>query len=264
MISGCCGVFAVARTLPFVADAVSYLASMASVAWTRSRFQDLPAVHEQVTGRMGGVGQGLAWLWRHPFFRSSALLFAAGNPLYTGLYLLAILLAKGHGASSAAVGAMFALVGAGGLLGALIAGRLRATLSPRAALVGESWLLAAVIPLLFVAHAALLIGLIVAASELPTPLANSLVSGHRVALTPDHLRGRVQAAGTLVATSVAWLGPLVVGVVFQQAGANATIALVMAWALSLAAATTLTPALQHGPPSLERKQDAGPTTQART
>jgi predicted MFS family arabinose efflux permease len=220
------------------------------VALTRARFQDRREADNRATDRLGGFSEGLAWLWRHPFFRSSALLFAAGNPLYTGLYLLAILLAKRDGASSAAVGAMFALVGAGGLLGAMISGRLRETISPRAALVGESWLVAAVIPLLFSAHAAWLIGLIVAACELPTPLANSLVSGHRVALTPDHLRGRVQAAGTLVTMSVAWLGPLAVGIAFQQAGASVTIALVTAWALTLAAATTITPALHHGPPSL--------------
>lgn len=256
--------FAAARALPFVADAVSYLASMVSVALTRARFQDPSEIHSAGRGRLGGVGEGLAWLWRHPFFRSSALLFAAGNPLYTGLYLLAILLAKQHGASSAAVGAMFALIGAGGLLGAMIAGWLRAAFSPRAALVGEAWLLAAVIPLLFAAHVAWGIGLIVAACELPTPLSNSLVSGHRVALTPDHLRGRVQAAGTLVTMSLAWLGPLGVGIVFQHAGANTTVALVTGWALALAAATTLTPALHHGPPKLGTAHaDVATATEAR-
>lgn len=257
--------FAVARALPFLADAVSYLASMSSVALTRARFQDRREPHGQTMRRLGGFSEGLAWLWRHPFFRSSALLFAAGNPLYTGLYLLAILLAKRHGASSAAVGAMFAVVGVGGLLGAIAAGRLRAAISPRAALVGEAWLLAAVVPVLFAARAAWLIGLIVAACELPTPLSNSLVSGHRVALTPDHLRGRVQAAGTFVTMSLAWAGPLAVGIAFQQAGANATVALVTGWAFLLAAATTLTPALYHGPPSLARQQpDVATVTHARS
>src|SRR5919204_241082 len=63
------------------------------------------------------VAEGLSWLWRRPFFRTSVLLFAAGNPLFSGLYLLAILLATDHGASSAAVGVMFAIVGGGGGLG---------------------------------------------------------------------------------------------------------------------------------------------------
>ncbi len=145
---------------------------------------------------------------------------------------------------------MFAVVGAGGLLGALLTAPLRRAVHPRAALVGEAWLLACVVPCLFVAHDALLIGLIVAACELPTPLSNSLVSGHRVALTPDHLQGRVQAAGTLVTMSLGWLGPLAVGFAFQHAGAHTTVALLAGWALLLAAATTVAPALRYGPPRL--------------
>jgi MFS family permease len=240
--------FAIARALPFVADAASYVVSMASVALTRAAVQDPVAQPQGAGSDAAGLAAGLGWLWRHPFFRSSALLFAVGNPLYTGLYLLAILLANRHGASSAEIGVMFAVVGLGGLIGAFLASPLRQVLSPRRALVGEAWLLACVLPVLFVAHGALLIGTIVAICELPTPLANSLVAGNRIAATPDRLRGRVQAAGTLVAMSLGWLGPLVVGFAFQHAGAQATIMLLAGWALALAAATTLTPALRQGPP----------------
>jgi MFS family permease len=239
--------FSVARALPFVVDAGSYLASMLSVAGTRASFQDRSARRIDAPGRFGGVAQGLAWLWRRPFFRVTALLFAAGNPIYTGLYLLAILLAKQHGASSAAVGAMFALVGAGGLLGAALATPARRAISARSALVAEAWLVACAAPLLFVVHAAVLIGLIVAVCEFPTPLSNSIVAGHRVAATPDRLRGRVQAAATVVAMSLGWLGPLAVGFAFQQAGATVTVAILTGWAAALAAVTTVAPALRHGP-----------------
>jgi MFS family permease len=241
---------AAARALPFLADAVSYTASMAAVASTRANFQASPSTRAEPSGRWGGLGDGLAWLWHKPFFRTSALLFAAGNPLYTGLYLLAILLAKDHGASSSGVGVMFAVIGAGGLLGALVSSPLRQAMSARFALVGEAWLIAAVVPLLLIVHAAVLIGLIVAAAEFPTPLSNSIVSGHRVAATPDHLQGRVQAAGTLVTMSLGWLGPLTVGLVYSQMGPTATIALLIGWAFALAVATSLAPALRHGPPKL--------------
>jgi MFS family permease len=240
--------FAAARALPFVADAVSYVASMVTVAATRFH---AGAQTVDRTGRFGGLGEGLAWLWRAPFFRTMTFLFAAGNPVFTGLYLLAILLAKRHGASSGAVGAMFAVVGGGGLLGALIAAPLRRRFSPRTALVGSSWLMAGAIPLLFVVHAALLIGLVVAACELPTPMANALVAGNRVAVTPDHLQGRVQAAATLLTMSLAWLGPLAVGFLFQHAGATATVSVVCGWTGMLAVVTMTAPALRRGPPQLE-------------
>jgi predicted MFS family arabinose efflux permease len=238
--------FAAGRALPFVADACSYAASMVTVAATRASFRvrSRPARRE----RWGGLAEGVRWLWGAPFFRCTALLFAAGNPLYTGLYLLAILLAKHHGASSSAVGAMFALVGAGGLLGALLASPVRRRVSARAALVWEAWWVCSLMPLLLVAHAAALIGLIVAAAEFPTPLTNSFVSGYRVAATPDHLQGRVQAAGTLTTMSLAWCGPVVVGFVFQNGGVTATVLIVTAWAALLAVATTGVSALRAGPP----------------
>jgi hypothetical protein len=102
---------------------------MASTSLTGAAFQTRAHARVEPEGRFGGVGEGRVWLWRHPFFRSSALLFAAGNPLYTGLYLLAILLAKHHGASSGEVGAMFAIAGALRLRRQI--GRAHALTSPR-------------------------------------------------------------------------------------------------------------------------------------
>ncbi len=175
------------------------------------------------------------------------MLFAAGNPFFVGLYLLAILLAEKHGASSAQIGVMFAVVGAGGLLGAVVAGPLSKRLSGRGSVIAQQWVLAATFPLLFVFHAAVAIGMIVAAAEFLTPLTNSLVVGERIELTPDRLRGRVQAAVTTMTMSFAWLGPLVVGVAFQRAGETATVLALTTWALILAAAASLAPALRRPP-----------------
>src|SRR5205085_9523176 len=121
-------------------------------------------------------------------------------------------------------------------------------MSGRAALVAGNWLLFAVAPMLLVVHAAILIGVIVALAELLTPLVNSIISGARVAATPDHLQGRVQAASTAVAMSLGWLGPLAIGVAFQHAGASPTVLLISGWALGLALAATLAPALRDAPP----------------
>ncbi len=108
--------------------------------------------------------------------------------------------------------------------------------------------MAAALPLLFIVHAAALIGLIVAICEFPTPMANGLVSGTRVAVTPEHLQGRVQAAAVLVTMSLAWLGPLAVGFLFQHAGPTATVGVVAGWGGLLAIANLLAPALHQGPP----------------
>ncbi len=172
-------------------------------------------------------------------------MFALSNPVFTGLYLLAILLARQHGASPATIGLMLAVMGVGGVLGAIASGALRRAMTARTLIVTEQWILVALVLALLLAHSALLIGLLIAAAELVTPAVNSVVAGSRVAATPDHLQGRVQAASTMLAMSLGWLGPLGVGLLYQDAGSTATILGVGGWALTVAAVATLAPAL-HG------------------
>lgn len=95
---------------------------------------------------------------------------------------------------------------------------------------------------------ALLIGLLIAAAEFITPTVNSVVAGARVAATPDHLQGRVQAASTMFAMSLGWLGPLAVGLFFQQGGSTTTILILAGWTLIPATIATLAPALRGNPP----------------
>jgi predicted MFS family arabinose efflux permease len=241
--------FAVSRALPFVADAASFLCSMTSISLTRSRFQaaspETPPTRRKIRADIGG---GFAWLWQHPFFRATSVLFAVGNPVFTGLYLLAILLAKQHGASPATVGVVLAIVGAGGMLGALAAGALRRATTPRVIILTEQWLVLALVLSLLLLDNPLLIGLAIAAAEFATPTVNSVVAGARVAATPDQLQGRVQAAATMATMSLAWLGPLAVGLFFQHGGPTTTILILAGWTLISVAIATLAPALRGNPP----------------
>jgi predicted MFS family arabinose efflux permease len=237
--------FGIGRAVPFVVDAASYAISTVTKLLIRTEFQEARG-----DGGAGDAREGLRWLWQRPFLRNCMLLFAASNPIFTGLYLLVVVLAKRHGASPALIGLMLGVAAAGGLLGALLAPAFQRRLTARIALVGESWVLALSIPLLLVVHEALLIGAIVAAAELITPVTNSFVVGFRVALAPDRLQGRVQAASTLVSFSAGWLGPLVVGFLLESGGESATILILTGWALALAVAATGSRALRD-PPKLE-------------
>jgi hypothetical protein len=142
---------------------------------------------------------------------------------------------------------MFAIIGAGGLLGAIFAAPLRRRLAARTIIVGEYWLLVGVVPILLVARGVVLIGLLVAAGEFATPLTNSVIAGSRVAVTPDDLQGRVQAASTMLAMSLAWLGPLAVGFAFENTTPTTTVLMVGGWVLAVAVVATLAPALRAAP-----------------
>ncbi len=237
--------FGLGRAVPFLVDAISYGVSALSKLLIRTDFQE-----PRAPGAAGDAREGLRWLWQRPFFRVSMLLFAGSNPVFTGLYLLIVVLAKRSGAPPALIGVMLGIAAGGGLLGALLAPRLQRRLSPRAVLIGENWVLVVSIPLLLVADSALLFGAIVAAAELITPVTNAFVVGFRVALAPDRLQGRVQAAATLISFSAGWLGPLAVGLLLQDAGETATILVLTGWTLVLALAATGSRAFRH-PPRLE-------------
>jgi MFS family permease len=239
--------FGIGRAVPFLVDAFSYAASTISMVLIRSDFQEA-----RIEENTGTPWEGLRWLWQRPFLRLCAILFAATNPVFTGLYLLIVVLARQHGASAGLVGLMLGIAAAGGLLGALLAPALQRRLSPRQVLIGETWTFALVIPLLLVADNAVLFGVIVASAELMTPVTNSIVVSFRVALAPDRLQGRVQAASTLISFCAGWLGPLAVGFLIENAGSTATILVLTGWTLLLAAGATASRVFRH-PPRIETR-----------
>jgi MFS family permease len=242
--------FAAARALPFAFDAVSFLCSMTAIASTRSRFQApaeiRPRSRPRSWRRFGSeFAEGFVWLRSKPFYFITGLLFAFGNPVYSGLYLLAILLARHDHASSAKIGAMLAIVGVGGLLGAILAGPIRRRIGPRAVVMGENWLVLGVVLLLLLVHNALLIGAVVGAAEFIAPVVNAVVAGSRIAVAPDHLQGRVQAVATTMSMSLAWLGPLAAGYLFQHSGSSITLLIAAGWISALAVATCCSPAIRR-------------------
>jgi mannose-6-phosphate isomerase-like protein (cupin superfamily) len=137
----------------------------------------------------------------------------------------------------------------GGLLGALLAPALAQRLPARVVLIAENWVIALTLPLLLPAHNPLVLGAIVAGAVLITAVTNSILVSYQVALVPDRLQGRVQAASTMISSSAGWLGPLVVGLMRLDAGSSATILTLTGWMVLLAIAVISVPAFRHMPGS---------------
>ena len=92
--------FGIARSLPFVADAVSYTFSTLSLLLMRTRFQE----QREPTARTD-LREGLTFFWRMPFLRTTVGMIAASNFAAAGVPLAVIVLARDHGISSAGIGA---------------------------------------------------------------------------------------------------------------------------------------------------------------
>lgn len=239
--------FGVARALPFATDAASFVAVVLSLLGLRVP----PRIRPDRAPGPRGLGaawhqalEGLRWLWNEPFLRAGSLLYAVGNVTFGAFELLGVLILRRHGASSAAIGGAYALAGAGGLAGAVVAGPLRRRLSVRWAVLAEPWCDTLLLPLLLVLHGPAEVGGVVALLVAPMTLSSSVIVGRRLILTPDALRGRVQAGATLISTALSWLGPLSMGLLVQYAGAGAAVLALCGWSLATALGGTLTRAFR--------------------
>jgi hypothetical protein len=236
--------FAVARSLPFIVDVISYAFSSLALLAMRTPFQ------EQREGDLASlrarVAEGFRFLWNQPFIRTSTLLFGLANFLGPGLLFAVVVVGTEQGLSGGAVGVLVGAFGACILIGSFLSSFVRRALPAHAVVVLElwTWLGCAVFlvwPDVYVLAAVLL------PSALAIPSTDSVVHGYRLAMTPDRLVGRVASVHSTIALVVAPLGPLLAGVLVEAASARAMIAVFAATALVLALWGTLSPSLRAAP-----------------
>jgi MFS family permease len=240
--------FGLARSLPFLVDAISYAFSTGTLLAMRTPFQE-EREEPETAGLWTQIKEGLAWLWGHTFLRTCALLFVGGNFLFGALELLLIVAAQRQGLSSAVIGALVAVIGAISLLGSVAAPRFLRLLSTRTILVGSAWLALGIVayvvePNVFV--------LVAGAAPLIffNPTLNAMVIGYRVAIVPDRLQGRVNSVARSIALLALPLGPVVAGLLLASFSARTTAALVLAGFVVLAVLTTTNRAIR-APPSFD-------------
>lgn len=236
--------YGLSHLLPFLLDAVSYACSAISLRFVR----------RSLTGEGRGVrrslraeiGEGVGWLWRQPLVRYMAFLTGALN-FTSGIDLIVIVLAERQGASSATIGLIFALGGAGGLLGALLAPWLQRRLSFGQAIIGLCWFSVAIFALFAAARSLGAVAAILVVYFLAMPTYDTVQYSYRLALIPDALQGRVNSAFRLVARGTAPLGLALTGVLLERFGTTATLLCFGAWLLAVALLTTLNRHVRRAP-----------------
>jgi predicted MFS family arabinose efflux permease len=237
--------YGLGRAFPFLADAVSYLASIAALLLIRTRLQGNRATAQ---GRLRSeIGEGLAFLWRQPLMRTTSLLVTGSDLAINTLYLVVIVLARERGASAALIGGMFAFVGVGGVLGALVAPAMARLLRPRLVVVGALWTVTVLVPLVVVVPGAISPGVVYGAMFVLFPTWNAVIGAYRAALVPDRLQGRVQSVSTLLALGAVPLGSLLVGILLQELGTTPTTLVLFALMVAVSAAASLSSAVRQAP-----------------
>jgi predicted MFS family arabinose efflux permease len=236
--------FGFGRSLPFLADAISYVFSIGSLLGMRTPFQE--ARERDPAPLRTQIREGIAWLWGHAYLRTSALIFAGDNFVFQAIFLVFIVVAKRHGLSSGAIGALIAVFGTSALLGSLVAPRAARWLSIRTIMLLNQWLNG-----LFVLYLVWPSPYVLVACVLPVafvgPWLNAVVIGYRTAVTPDHLVGRVSSVARNIALLAQPLGPLAAGLLLAASSPRLTVLVLALVCLALALVSTLSPSIRRSP-----------------
>jgi predicted MFS family arabinose efflux permease len=239
--------FGVAAALPFLANAVGYVA--ATVAATAVRTDLRSTAGRRTESLWAEATSGLRWTWRSPLVRATSLLVAGSNFLFQAMVLTIVVRATETGASAGRVGVMLGIFGAGGLLGALVAAGSYRVFSPKTVVIGVNWVWALLFPLLATTHNPVLLGLICAGSAFMGPMWNVVIGAYQLMLVPDELRGRVGSASTMMAWGVIPLGSLAAGYLLELRGSTFTIVAMAVAMVAIALAATFSPAVRSAPAS---------------
>jgi MFS family permease len=240
--------FAVGRAIPFLADAISYVFSTASLLLMRTHFQETREPDEVPIRAQ--LAEGFSFLSHVPFLRTTMLMIAASNVSVTAMQLSVIVLAKEAGLSSTAIGFLVALVGATALLGSLASPFFRRLFPLRTIVLSEFWAALVYLPF-FVWPNVYVLAFALAAQAFCFPNTDSAVAAYWYALTPDRLVGRVMSVSNTLRVIAIPLGPLAAGLLLTHTSPRLTIAVFTAWTLSAAVVGTFASSIRHAPPLAE-------------
>ena len=206
--------FAVGRFVPFAVDTVTHSLAFVALSLLRVPRAAVSAEEDPPGDRHFGreMAAGLRWVWGQRHIRVTALCAVVLNLFFSAFYLVVIVLAQRRGVPSGQIGVMAAMLGVGGLIGALAAPYLHRLVSPYLSIAAVFWVLTALTPLAVLAHNGYVMGALFFGMALLPPTANTTIMTEQLLLTPDELRGRLSGVIGLATGVAAAAGPMLGGV----------------------------------------------------
>lgn len=229
--------------IAFFVDALSYFINAISIFFiniplgTESK-AERKAIHHEVK-------EAIMWLWKQPTLRFLNVITAGRTILAAGLYLLLIVLAKEHHASSLFTGLIFAVGAGGGILGSFVAAKIYKRFHMRQLLIGVSILSFLIFTLYAIAINNFLLAGITALFYMIDPLYDVTTSSYSAKIIPDEIRGRVTSLTRLVVLGAYSFGFFITGNLLQIFGSKWTIGVFSCLLFLLFLMTTFNKKLHH-------------------
>jgi len=227
--------FAASRALPFLVDAVSYVAAvLGAVAIRRPLGPDVAEASSRES-LPAAVAAGVRFLLGNGYLRFLAWWAAVMNMLGSGLMLLVILLVRERGGGATLIGGTQAIGAVGGIVGALVTGWVVRRLAGRWLVIALSWAMAAA-AFAMSALPAWGIGVMVSVVSFVAVPLNVTFDTYEMQIIPDAMLGRVTTTINLAANGLRWLAPLTVGLLVEATSAQTT---ALIWGGAFVAVTLL-------------------------
>jgi MFS family permease len=237
--------FAIGRFVPFVADAVAHGLACVLLVFLRVPPREGGPVLTRHLGRE--IMAGLQWVWASRPIRVTALCAVVLNLFISAFFLIVIVLLQAQGMPSGQIGIIAAMLGVGGLLGAVAASRLSQVVSPYASIIAVLWGLGALTLAAAFAGSGWLLGVLFAAMALLPPTANTTIITRQMLLTPDDLRGRLSSVLGIVTGVAAALGPVLGGLLASALSGTHAVLVCAGGITAVAVMATLSPTLRSFP-----------------
>ena len=235
--------FALRAFLPFLFDAISYIASVCSLLFIRVPFQERREV--KTRNLRAEIAEGVQWLWHQPLLRAMAFLTSANIFFGAGSTLIGIVIAQSYHASDAIIGLIFSAAGLGGILGSALAGRVLRRFSFAQVVLSVLWLYALLWFPMVLLPTPFWLGVISFLLAFIGPFYSISHIGRRLAMTPDALQSRVNSSSRLISLGSSPLGQAFVGLLLQYSDTRMTVIILVIGQVILASGAMLLPAIRH-------------------
>lgn len=214
--------FAFAAALPFLLDAGTFAASAAFILALRGRFRVEKVETPRVGGLVGEIREGVGWLARHRLLLALAAMLGAGNLVFSAVFSVLVLFAQEVlGLGSFGYGVLLTAGGVGGVLGALLAGRLGSWLGTGRALSAVLLLQGPAFAAIALSDNPFFVGAMLAVDGFVAFAWNVLTFALRQTLIPDRLLGRVTSVYRLIGVGSGAFGALIGGLLARSFGLTA-------------------------------------------
>lgn len=230
---------AASTSLPFLADAASFVAS--AVLISKAVPSDEP-LREGSTSTWDDLRSGLTWYFRHPVLRRLTVLVASLAFCQAMVMALAALWAREDlRLSDTGYGLLLAVASIGNIIGAALAPRLRRAIGGGPMIVGVALFAAAAYPVMALTHSALVAAAALTIEAATVVAGNIAAATMRQTLVPAEMQGRGVAAYRTVILGCIPFGGLLGGALASGLGIRR--AFLIAGAMQMVFLVVIGPAL---------------------